>query len=134
MSHLLRYQAGLGLQETHTWHEYARVLKKILQCFQHAVPARRQDSPYHAPRRKYDAAAQNPLTEDTSGKINKKRVNIIQQVIGGVLYSARSTVAVSATHRESMDKLLFMSPTLVQINLRTQEPYRFKIEYFWHAA
>ena len=43
-------------------------------------------------------------------------------------------VAVSATHRKSMGKLLFMSPTLVQINLRTQEPYRFKIKSFWRAA
>ena len=46
----------------------------------------------------------------------------------------KSAVAVSATHRKSMGKLLFMSPTLVQINLRTQEPYRFKIESFWRAA
>ena len=65
-------------------------VKKILQRFQHAVPARQQDSPYRAPPRKYGAAAQDPLPEDTSDKINKKRVKIIQQVIGGVLYYARA--------------------------------------------
>jgi len=63
-------------------------VKKILQCFQHAVPARQQDSPYPAPTRKYVAAVQDPLPEDTSNRINEKRVNIIQQVIGGVLYYA----------------------------------------------
>jgi len=61
-------------------------VKKILQRFQHAVPSRQQYSPYCAPTCKHNAAAQDPLPEDTSGKINKKRVHIIQQVIGGVLY------------------------------------------------
>ena len=37
----------------------------------------------------YDAAAQDPLPEDTWDKINEKCVKIIQQVIGGVLYYAR---------------------------------------------
>ena len=63
---------------------------KIFQRFQHAVPARKQDSPYHAPPLKYGTAAQDPLPEDTSDKINEKRVKIIQQVIGGVLYYARA--------------------------------------------
>ena len=33
---------------------------------------------------------QDPLPKDTSDRVNKKRVNIIQQVIGGVLYYARA--------------------------------------------
>ena len=65
-------------------------VKNILQRFQHAVPARKQDSPYRAPPRKYGTSAQDPLPEDTSDKINEKRVKIIQQVIGGVLYYARA--------------------------------------------
>ena len=51
-------------------------VQKIIQRFQHAVPARQQDSPYRAPPRKYGAAAQDPLPEDTSDKINEKRVKI----------------------------------------------------------
>ena len=65
-------------------------VEKILQRFQHTVPARKQDSPHRAPPRKYGAAAQDPLPEDTLDKINKKHVKIIQQVIGGVLYYARA--------------------------------------------
>ena len=65
-------------------------VQKILQHFQHAVPTRKQDSPYRAPPRKYGTATQDPLPEDTSDKINEKRVKIIQQVIGRVLYYARA--------------------------------------------
>ena len=64
--------------------------KKIVKCFQHVVPARQQDIPYRAPPQKYGTAAQDPLPEDTSDKIDVKHVNIIQQVIGGVLYYARA--------------------------------------------
>ena len=39
---------------------------------------------------KYGAAAQDPLPEDTLDRINGKRVNIIQQVIGRVLYYAQA--------------------------------------------
>jgi len=65
-------------------------VKKILQCSQHAAPSQQQDSPYRAPTLKYSAAAQYPLPEDTSDKTNEKSVNIIRQVIGGLLYYARA--------------------------------------------
>ena len=74
-------------------------VQKILQCFQHAVPARKQDSPYRVPPRKYGTAAHDLLPEDTLDKINEKRVKIIQQVIGGVLYYAQAVdLTVLAAH------------------------------------
>ena len=54
-----------------------KYVHKILQHFQHDIPARQQDSPYYSPPLKYDAAAHGPLPEDTSDIINKKRVKII---------------------------------------------------------
>ena len=87
-------------------------VQKILQRFQHAVPAQHQDSPHCAPPRKYGAVAQDPLPEDTSDKVNKKRVKIIQQVIGGVLDCAQSVdLTVLAALRHS---------PLLQVNKQTQ--------------
>ena len=63
-------------------------VKQTIQRFQHVVPAQQQDSPYHVPPCKYGTGAQDPLPQDTLDRINEKCVNIIQQVISGVLYYA----------------------------------------------
>ena len=65
-------------------------IKKILQRFHHKMPPKPQHSPYQVAPKIYGAAAQDTIPEDDMAKIDKKRVKVVQQVIGGVLYYSRA--------------------------------------------
>ena len=65
-------------------------VKKILVRFKHEVPKKTQYSSYQPPPRKYGKKSQETLPEDTTVKVNAERIKILQQVIGGVLYDART--------------------------------------------
>ena len=54
------------------------------------MPRRPQHSPYRAPPKIYGAAAQDTIPDDESAKIDEKRVKVVQQVVGGVLYYGRA--------------------------------------------
>ena len=67
-----------------------KYIPKLLQKFNHERPKKDQHSPYRSPPKKYGAAAQDPLEDDTTAKISKVRKLRIQKVIGGLLYYARA--------------------------------------------
>ena len=46
--------------------------------------------PLKSPPRKYGMGAQDPIPPDDTAKIDKKRVRVVQQVIGGCLYYGRA--------------------------------------------
>ena len=63
--------------------------KLLLKC-KHDNPLDVQSSPYKAPPKIYGKGAQDSIPHDTTKNIDKSRINIIQQVVGGVLYYARA--------------------------------------------
>ena len=67
-----------------------KYIPKLLQRFKHEPSKRPQHSPYKAPPKTYGAAAQDPLPEDDTDKLNEPRVKEIQGIIGGILYYARA--------------------------------------------
>jgi hypothetical protein len=55
----------------------------------------------------YGKGAQDPIPADTTKKMDKERINVIQQVVGGVLYYARAVentvlVALSAASEQTI--------------------------------
>ena len=76
---------------------------KVLQRFDHKKPNRPQHSPYLPEPRKFGKDAQDPLPEDTSKKVNDKRILRIQQVVGVVLYYAR---IVDLTHLVGLSSIV----------------------------
>ena len=69
------------------------------------MPAKPVHSPYKAPRRVYGKAAKDTIKEDGSPKLDEKKVNLIQQVVGVCLYYGRAVdntilVALSAIARK----------------------------------
>ena len=65
-------------------------IDKLRARYQHEMPSHPQHSPYRAPPKVYDTAAQDTIPDDVTAKIDEKRVKAIQQVAAGVLYYARS--------------------------------------------
>jgi len=65
-------------------------IEKLLARHKHVTPKHNQHSPYKAPPKKYGLSAQEPVPEDTTEKIDDKRLRKVQQVIGGVMYYARA--------------------------------------------
>ena len=65
-------------------------VQKLLQRFNHKKPSRPQRSTYRAPSKIYGSAAQDTIPTDTTTEIDGKRVLVIQQVIGDVLYYVRA--------------------------------------------
>ena len=63
---------------------------KVLQRFKRDQPRKQQHSPYRPRPRTFGAAAQCPIGEDTSPKLDAKRVTRIQQIVGSILYYARA--------------------------------------------
>jgi len=63
---------------------------KVLQRFKRDKPRKQQHSPYRPQPRKFGAAVQDPIGEDTSPKLDAKRVTRIQQIVGSILYYARA--------------------------------------------
>ena len=58
-----------------------KYIPKLLQRFKHKTPTHPQHSPYQAPPKTYGAAAQDPMTIDTTNKLNEPRIKNIQRVI-----------------------------------------------------
>lgn len=65
-------------------------IDKVRQRFQHDLPAKPQHTPFHPHPKKYGVAAQEPIDEDPTPRINDKQKTRIQKVVGMVLYYARS--------------------------------------------
>ena len=51
---------------------------------------RPQHSPYRAPPKIYGAEVQDTIPDNETAKIDEKRVKVVQQVVGGVLYYGRA--------------------------------------------
>ena len=79
------------------WDDGARTLdismpgyiEKLLLKFKHGDSCNVQNSPYKAPTKIYGKGAQYPIPDGTTKKIDKSRINGIQQVVRGVLYYTR---------------------------------------------
>ena len=65
-------------------------IDKLQARYQHEMPSHPQHSPYRAPPKVYGTAAQDAIPDNVTAKIDEKRVKAIQQVVGGVLYYART--------------------------------------------
>ena len=63
---------------------------KVVQRFKRDNPRKTQHSPYQPQPRKFGAAAQDPIANDTSPKLDPNRVTRIQQIVGSILYYARA--------------------------------------------
>ena len=57
-------------------------IKKLLARHKHVQPKYNQHSPYKAPPKKYGLAAQELVPEYTTDKMDNKRLQKVQQVIG----------------------------------------------------
>ena len=62
---------------------------KLLQRFEHEKK-KNQHCPYPAQPRKFGAASQEPLKEDTTLTVDEPRKKRVQQIVGGLLYYARA--------------------------------------------
>ena len=65
-------------------------VQRLLNKFKHDKPAKPQYSPYKATPKVYGKGAHDPIPDDTTAKLDNKRIKRIQQVVGGVLYYARA--------------------------------------------
>ena len=63
---------------------------KMMVRFKHDTPRKLQHSPYRAPPKKYGAAAQDPIDEDTTKKLDDAGIKLIQQIVGAALYYGRA--------------------------------------------
>ena len=124
-------------------------ISKLRAKFQHQAPKRPQHSPHRAPPKKYGTAAHDPIPPDTTPLIDAPRIKIVQQVIGGILYYARtvdltvlpalsaitsnqaSATKTTEAHVETTARLLGHASTghrpLPQVGHDTQYPLRFFI-------
>ena len=53
-------------------------------------PNKLQHIPYRAPQNIYGSAAQDPITDDMTHKIDNKLIRVDQQAVVGVLHYAKS--------------------------------------------
>ena len=65
-------------------------VEKLRKRYHHEVPSKPQHSPYRAPPKIFGAAAQDTIPADTTERIDEKRIKVVQQVVGGLLYYARA--------------------------------------------
>ena len=65
-------------------------IDKVRQRFDHKTPHKPQHSPFKPQPRKFGTAAQEPINDDKTKKINSDRKKRIQQIIGMILYYARA--------------------------------------------
>jgi hypothetical protein len=65
-------------------------IDKLCARFEHEKPSKPQHSPHKAPPKIYGAAAQDPIPDDNTPRLDDKRIKRIQQIIGGILYYARA--------------------------------------------
>ena len=65
-------------------------MSKLRQHFSHKIPKKPQHSPYRAPKKVYDAAAQDTIIPDDSAKLNDDQIKLVQQVIRICLYYGRA--------------------------------------------
>jgi hypothetical protein len=59
-------------------------VKCLLDKFKHNNPEKPQYSPYQAAPRIYGKGTHNPLPDNTTKKLDKKRIKRIQQAVGGI--------------------------------------------------
>ena len=64
--------------------------QEVLQKYKHETPKRHQGSPYQVEPKKYGIAAQEPIPPDTSRKADEREKKRTQQIVGSILYYARS--------------------------------------------
>ena len=65
-------------------------IKKQLQKYKHDMPKCPKNCPYQPQEKKYGKAAQYPISLDTSSGLEGKEIKVVQQVVGGILWDARS--------------------------------------------
>ena len=65
-------------------------VSKARQCFQNKMPDKPQCCPYKAPPKVYGASAKEKLPEEKPPALDKKWINLAQQVIGVCLYYSRA--------------------------------------------
>ena len=89
-------------------------IKKALVRFKHAAPRKQQHSPFPCDPKKYGAAAQEPLPHDDYPKLDEKGIKRIQQLVGTILYYARSvdTTALMALSQLGSEQSVATEKTL----------------------
>jgi hypothetical protein len=65
-------------------------IKKKIQEYGHIVPNRMQKCPYLPDPKTLGSIAQAPLPPDDTPKLDKKGIKCVQQIVGSILYYARS--------------------------------------------
>ena len=65
-------------------------VQRLIDKFKHGKPTKPQYSPYKAAPKIYGKGAHNPIPDDTTVKLDNKRIKRIQRVVGGVLYYAKA--------------------------------------------
>ena len=65
-------------------------VEDALQCFEHPVPTRRQDSPYPWQRPNYGAKQQLTTPIDDAPALSAEHIMLIREVVGVLLYYARA--------------------------------------------
>ncbi len=67
-----------------------RYIKKKLQEYKHLLPGRIQNCPYSPEPTQFGLDAQAPLVPDKTALLNMRGIKRIQQIIGSILYYART--------------------------------------------
>ncbi len=65
-------------------------IKKVLQKYMHRIPSKPQHCPYSPSPKQYGAKAQELNLVDISPLLRSNEIKEIQQVIGSILYYART--------------------------------------------
>ena len=93
-------------------------IKKMMQEYGHVIPTRLQMCPYSPEPKKIGSEAQAPLPTNESPKLDEKGIKRIQQIVGSILYYARtvdmtvlvalSTIAIDQTKatKQTMDRCI----------------------------
>ena len=65
-------------------------IQRVLAKYKHLKPKKPQYSPYPVKPRKYGKAAQDPMPEDDTPPVDKEERLLVQQVVGSIIYYAKS--------------------------------------------
>ena len=65
-------------------------IQKQLQKYKHQNPIKPQYAPYPTAPRKYRAASQEPMPQDTTPPTTKEEITHIEIIVGRILYYSRS--------------------------------------------
>lgn len=64
-------------------------VKRLLAKFNY-TPKKKRYSPYPVEPHKFGKASQEPMPEDTSPKVDKRKRRLVQQVVGSILYYGKA--------------------------------------------